>query len=448
MARCRPWFAFFAVLLAFVAGSAFSQAPAAAPGTMGRSSGPAVVPLDRVIVVVNDEAVTKWDLNEERRIFLQQLKASNITPPPEDVLNKQVLERLIVQRALLQYAKQSGIRVDDTTVEKTILRVAEENKLSPEQFRKVLENEHIPYATYRDELRRQIIVQRVREREVDSKVMVTDAEVDNYLATIASQAGGDSEYHLAHIYITVPEQATPVAIEASRKRAEEAMAEIKAGKSFGEVAATFSASPDASSGGDLGWRTSARLPTVFAGVVRALKPGEVSGILRSPAGFHIVKLIEVRDRNKPTIVEQTHARHILIKVNESTSEADAKAKIERLRDHLLAGAKFEDVARANSEDASAAKGGDLGWLSPGDTVPQFEQAMDKLKIGEISEPVRTPFGWHLIEVLGRRKEDITKEREREQARQAIRQRKSDEQWEEFIRQLRDRTYVEYKSDDR
>lgn len=448
MARCRPWFAFFAVLLALVAGSAFAQAPAGAPPAAGKSAGPAVVPLDRVILVVNDEAVTQWDLNEERRVFLDQLKASNITPPPEDVLNKQVLQRLIVQRALLQYAKQSGIRVDDTTVEKTILRVAEENKLSPEQFRKVLENEHIAYSNYREELRRQIIIQRVREREVDSKVTVSDAEVDNYLATIASQGVGDSEYHLAHIYITVPEQATPAAIEASRKRAEEAMAAIKAGKSFGEVAATFSAAPDASSGGDLGWRTSARLPSVFANVVRDLKPGEVSGILRSPAGFHIVKLLEVRDRNKPTIVEQTHALHILVKVNESTSEADAKARIERLRERLLAGAKFEDVARANSEDASAAKGGDLGWISPGDTVPQFEQAMDKLKIGEISEPVRTPFGWHLIEVLGRRKEDITKEREREQARQAIRQRKSDEQWEEFIRQLRDRTYVEYKTDDR
>ena len=444
MARCRPWFALLGLLLAFIAGGATAQAPAAP----GQGAGPAVVPLDRVIVVVNDEAITRWDLNEERRVFLRQLKASNITPPPDDVLDKQVLQRLIVERALLQYAKESGIRVDDTTVERTILRVAEENKLSPEQFRKVLENEHIPYADYRENLRRQIIVQRVREREVDSKVMVTDAEVDNYLATIASQAGGDSEYHLAHIYITVPEQATPAAVEASRKRAEDAMSEIKSGKSFGEVAATFSASPDASSGGDLGWRSSARLPTVFASVVRTLKPGEVSGILRSPAGFHIVKLLEVRDRNQPTIVDQTHARHILVKVNESTSEADAKARIERLRDRILGGAKFEDVARANSEDASAAKGGDLGWLSPGDTVPDFEHAMDKLKIGEISEPVRTPFGWHLIEVLGRRKQDITKEREREQARQAIRQRKSDEQWEEFVRQLRDRTYVEYKTDDR
>jgi len=442
MARCRPWFALLALLLAFIAGGAFAQAPAPA------GQGPAVVPLDRVIVVVNDEAITQWDLNEERRVFLRQLKASNITPPPDDVLDKQVLQRLIAQRALLQYAKESGIRVDDTTVERTILRVAEENKLSPEQFRQVLENEHIPYANYREDLRRQIIIQRVREREVDSKVMVTDAEVDNYLATIASQAGGDSEYHLSHIYITVPEQATPAAVEASRKRAEDAMSELKAGKSFGEVAATFSASPDASSGGDLGWRSSARLPSVFASVVRTLKPGEVSGILRSPAGFHIVKLIEVRDRNQPTIVDQTHARHILIKVNESTSEADAKARIDRLRDRLLGGAKFEDVARANSEDASAAKGGDLGWLSPGDTVPDFEHAMDKLKVGEISEPVRSPFGWHLIEVLGRRKQDITKEREREQARQAIRQRKSDEQWEEFVRQLRDRTYVEYKTDER
>ncbi len=442
MARRRPWFALLAVLLALVAGTASAQEPARQGAT------PAVVPLDRVIVVVNDEALTQWDLNEERRVFLEQLKASNITPPPSDVLDKQVLQRLIIERALLQYAKQSGIRVDDTTVERTILRVAQENKLSPEEFRKVLEKEHIPYANYRDDLRRQIIIQRVREREVDSKVMVTDAEVDNYLATVASQAGGDSEYHLSHIYITVPEQATPAVVDASRKRAEAALDEIKAGKSFGEVAATFSAAPDASSGGDLGWRTSARLPTVFADVVRTLKPGEVSGILRSPAGFHIVKLLEIRSHNQPTIVEQTHARHILIKVNESTSEADAKAKIERLRERLIAGAKFEDIARANSEDASAAKGGDLGWLSPGDTVPDFEHAMDKLKVGEISEPVRSPFGWHLIEVLGRRKEDITKEREREQARQAIRQRKSDEQWEEFIRQLRDRTYVEYKTDDR
>lgn len=406
------------------------------------------VPLDRVVVVVNDEAITQWDVNEARRVLLSQLKASKITPPPNDVLDKQVLERLIVQRAVLQYAKETGIRVDDTTVERTILRIAEENKLSPDEFRKVLEREGIPYSNYREDIRKQIIIQRVREREVDSKVSVSDGEVDNYLATLASQAGGEDEYQLSHIYIGVPEQASPDVVEASRRRAEQALAEIKSGKDFAQVAAAYSAAPDASSGGDLGWRTRARLPSVFADLVQKMKPGEVSNVLRSASGFHIVKLVSERNRNQPTVVEQTHARHILIKVNEQTSEADAKARIERLRERIVAGAAFDEIARANSEDTSSAKGGDLGWLSPGDTVPDFEHAMDKLAVNEVSQPVRTPFGWHLIQVLGRRKQDVTVERRREQARQAIRQRKSDEQFEEFVRQLRDRTYVEYKTDDR
>jgi len=406
------------------------------------------VPLDRVLVVVNDEAVTQWDMNEQRRILLSQMQASKVTPPPPDILDKQVLERLIVERAILQYAKETGIRVDDTTVERTILRVAEENKLSPEEFRKVLARENIPYENYREDIRRQITIQRVRDREVDSKLSVSDAEVDNYLATIASQAGGENEYHLAHIYITVPEQASPDAVEASRKRAEKALAEVKSGKDFAEVAAAYSSAPDATSGGDLGWRTRARLPTVFADVVGNMKPGDVSPVLRSTSGFHLVKLVEERNRNQATVVDQTHARHILIKVNEQTSEADAKTKIDRLRERIVAGASFEDIARANSEDTSAAKGGDLGWLSPGDTVPDFEHAMDKLAVNEVSQPIRTPFGWHLIQVVERRKQDITQQRRREEARRAIRQRKSDEQFEEFVRQLRDRTYVEYKVDDR
>ncbi|HEY3461331.1 MAG TPA: peptidylprolyl isomerase [Casimicrobiaceae bacterium] len=406
------------------------------------------VSLDRVVVIVNDEAITQWDMNEARRILLSQLKASKITPPPNDVLDKQVLERLIVQRAVLQYAKETGIRVDDTTVERTILRIAEENKLAADEFRKVLEREGIPYANYREDIRKQILIQRVRDREVDSKVSVSDAEVDNYLATLASQAGGEDEYQLSHIYIAVPEEASSDAVEASRRRAEQALAEIKSGKDFAQVAAAYSAAPDAPSGGDLGWRTRARLPSVFADLVQKMKPGEVSNVLRSGSGFHIVKLVDERNRNQPTVVDQTHARHILIKVNEQTSEADAKAKIDRLRERIVGGANFDEIARANSEDASGAKGGDLGWLSPGDTVRDFEQAMEKLPVGEVSQPIRTPFGWHLIQVLERRKQDVTVERRREQARQAIRQRKSDEQFEEFVRQLRDRTYVEYKNDDR
>jgi peptidyl-prolyl cis-trans isomerase SurA len=430
----------------------FAQtSPPPAPATTTAAAQPSrattTVPLDRVLVVVNDEAITQYDLAEQRRIVLAQLKAANITPPSGDVLDKQVMERLIIERGLLQYAKDNGIRVDDTTVERTILRVAEENKFKPDEFRKVLEREGIAYPTYREDVRKQVIVQRIREREVDSKLAVSDAEVDNYLATIASQSGED-EYQLSHVYVTVPEQATPDVVEARRKRAETALAQINGGKDFAEVAASYSDAPDASSGGNLGWRTPARLPTVFADVVRTMKPGQVSGILRSAGGFHIVKLAEVRNKNQPTVVDQTHARHILIKVNETTSEAEGKTKIERLRDRIASGAKFEDVARVNSEDASSARGGDLGWISPGDTVPDFERAMGSLAINDISEPVRTPFGWHLIQVLERRKQDITQERRREQARNALRQRKSDEQFDDFVRQMRDRMYVEYKTDER
>ena len=416
-------------------------APVAAPRTT-------TVPLDRVIAVVNDEALTQWDLREQRRIVLEQLKASNVTAPSGDVLDKQVLERLITERALTQFAKETGIRVDDTTVERTILRIAEENKLSPDDFRKVLEKENIPYANYREDIRRQVVMQRLRDREVDSKILVTDAEVDNYLATVTSQAGGEREYSLSHIYVSVPEQATADQIETRRRRAEEALGEIKNGREFAQVAASYSDAPDATSGGSLGWRTPARLPSIFADPALKMKAGDVSAVLRSPAGFHVFKVVEIRNRDQATVVDQSHARHILIKVNEATSEAEGKVKIERLRERIVGGAKFEDLARVNSEDATSVKGGDLGWISPGDTVPDFERAMDKLALNEVSAPVRTPFGWHLIEVLGRRKQDITLERRREQARQALRQRKSEEQFQEFVRQTRDRAYVEYKIDER
>jgi peptidyl-prolyl cis-trans isomerase SurA len=430
------------VALSACAALALAQAPAPRPP----SNNP--VPLDRVVAVVNDEALTQWDIREQKRSVLEQLKASSIAPPSADVLDKQVLERLITERALLQFAKETGIRVDDTAVERTILRIAEENKLSPEEFRKVLAKENIVYASYREDVRRQVLVQRLRDREVDSKILVTDAEVDNYLATVASQAGGEREFLLSHIYVTVPEQASADQIETRRRRAEEALAQVKSGKEFAQVAAGFSDAPDATSGGGLGWRTVARLPSVFVDVTQSMKAGEVSGVLRSPAGFHIVKVIESRNRNQPTVVDQSHARHILIKVNEATSEAEAKTKIDRMRERIVGGSKFEDLARVNSEDASSAKGGDLGWISAGDTVPDFERAMDKLALNEVSASVRTPFGWHLIQVLERRKQDVTQERRRDQARKALRERKSDEQFQEFVRTLRDRAYVEYKVDER
>jgi peptidyl-prolyl cis-trans isomerase SurA len=425
--------------------SASAQAQAPARGGVSLAG---VVPLDRVIAVVNDEALTQYDVDEQKRVVLNQMKTQSVTPPAADVLEKQLLDRLITERVLLQYAKETGIRVDDTQVERTLARIAEDNKLSADEFRRAVEREGITFAKYRSDIRNEITIQRLREREVEGRISVSDAEVDHLLATLEAQLGGQVEYRLAHILVLVPEQASPDQIEVRQRRAQTALQQIRSGGDFGQVAAGFSDAPDALQGGNLGWRAPARLPTVFADLVRGMKPGDVSGVLRSATGFHIVKLLETRSRNAPTVIEQTRLRHILVKVNETTSNDEAKAKIDRIRERIELGAKFEDQAKSNSEDASAAKGGDLGWVSPGDTVPDFEQAMNRLKPGEMSTAVRTPFGWHLIQVEERRTQDVTKERQREQARQALRQRKSDEAFQEWVRQTRDRAYIEIKTDER
>lgn len=433
--------AFLAILLVLAAGGTFAQPSRTAPVRSQL--------VDRVVAVVNDEAITQFELDDAKRVILEQLKKQKVALPSNDVLDKQVLERLITERTLLQYAKENGIKVDDTQVERTIQRIAEDNKMTVDEVRKALSADNVSYARYREDVRNEITVQRVREREVDSHITVSDAEVDFYLASLKAQAGSDAEYRIAHILVVIPEQATPEQIEVRRRRAEEALRNIRSGADFGQVAATFSDASDALSGGNLGWRSGARLPTIFNEAVRKMSVGDVSPVMRSAAGFHIVKLLETRTRNDTAVVDQTHARHILIKVNEVTSESDAKAKIERLKDRLDSGtAKFEDLAKLNSEDLSAAKGGDLGWLNPGDTVPQFEEAMNKLSPHQVSPPVRTSFGWHLIEVLERRKQDVTADRERTQAQIAIRQRKADEAFEDWVRQTRDRAYVEVRLDER
>jgi peptidyl-prolyl cis-trans isomerase SurA len=440
-----------AVIAAAAACLAMAQSPrvpVAPPVARPAASLERIVPLDRVVAIVNDEAITQWEINEQKRAALAQMKAQKVAPPAPDVLEKQLLDRLVTERILQQFARDTGVRVDDLQVERTIQRIAQENKLTPEAFRKAVEAEGITYAKYREDIRNEIVMQRLRDREVDSRISVSDAEVANFLATAAAQTGGDAEYRLSHILVVVPEQATPDQIEAKRRRAEEALKQIREGVDFAQVAAGYSDAPDALQGGSLGWRAAARLPTAFAEPVRALKPGETSPVLRSASGFHIVKLQETRDRNAPTVVEQTRARHILIKVSEIASESEARIKIDRIKERIDLGGRFDDQAKLNSEDGSAAKGGDLGWLSPGDTVPDFEQAMNRLKIDEISAPVRSPFGWHLIQVLERRTQDVTADRKRDQARMAMRQRKSDEAFQDWIRQMRDRSYVEYKSEER
>jgi len=426
-----------------------AQRPAPAPAApRGSASLDRSVLIDRVVAIVNDEALTQYDINEQKRLVLAQMTAQKVTPPATDVLEKQLLDRLITDRVLMQYAKETGIRVDDTQVERTIARVAQDSKLSPDEFRKAVEREGMPYPKYREDIRHELVIQRLRDREVEGRVNVSDAEVDNFLATMEAQSGGDIEYRLAHVLVLVPEQASPEQIEAKLRRADEALRLIRSGTDFAQVAAGFSDAPDALQGGNLGWRAPARLPTVFAEPVRGMNLGEVSGVLRSASGFHIVKLLEKRSRNTPTVVEQTRARHILIKVSEVTSESEAKIKIERIKERIDLGAKFEEQAKLNSEDGSAVKGGDLGWISPGDTVPDFDRAMNSLKPGDVSAPVRSPFGWHLIQVQERRTQDVTSQRRRDLARLELRRRKSDEAFEDWVRQTRDRSYVEIRTDER
>jgi peptidyl-prolyl cis-trans isomerase SurA len=349
---------------------------------------------------------------------------------------------------LVQMARDTGLRVDDTQLQRSIERIAQENKLSVEAFRKQIEREGVDYNRFREELRNEILIGRLKEREVDSKILITDAEIENYLKNQQGQGGKDDEYNLAHILILVPEQAAPDQIQAKRAVAEKALAQIRGGADFRQVSAGVSDAQNALDGGLLGWRPASRLPQMFVDSVKGLKPGEVSPVVRSANGFHILKVMDRRGGEGPVIVQQTHARHILIRLNEVVSETDARHRLAALKERADNGADFAELARLQSEDASASRGGDLGWLSPGDTVPEFERAMNALEPGQVSDPVQSPFGWHLIQVVERRNEDLSKERQRTLARQAIRMRKSDEAYQEWVRQQRDRAYVELRLEER
>ncbi|MCE5182062.1 MAG: peptidylprolyl isomerase [Betaproteobacteria bacterium] len=401
----------------------------------------------RIVAVVNNDVITQLELDDRTRIIMQQLRKQGTQLPPEEVMEKQVLERMITDRVQLQFAKETGIRVDDLQLDKTLQRIAQENKLSVEAFRNTLEKDGVSFSKFREEVREEIILGRLRDREVDNRVVVSDGEVESFLASRAAQSGGEDEFNLAHILIRVPEQASPEQVQAKRARAEKALSELSKAD-FSQIAASYSEAPDGLQGGVLGWRSASRLPGLFLEAVSALKPGQTSAVLRSPNGFHILKLLDKRSKGGAMIVQKTHARHILIKTSEIVSEADAKNRLIQLKERLDNKASFAELARLHSEDGSASKGGDLGWLSPGETVPEFERAMDALKLNEISAPIKSPFGWHLIQVLERRTEDVGKEQQALMARQEIRARKADEAYENWLRQLRDQAFVEYRLEDK
>jgi peptidyl-prolyl cis-trans isomerase SurA len=405
--------------------------------------------IDRIIAVVDQGVITENELNDRIRIVTTQLEKQGNPLPPEDVLRKQILERLINDRLQLQYAAQTGLRVDDTQLDKTVERIADQNKMSVPDFREALAAEGIGYRKFREDIRNEIILARLREREVDNKINVTEAEIDNYFTTQTSQNNeAKDEYEISHILIRTREDSSPEELQRLRTKAEQALKQLQAGTDFAQVSASFSDAPNALEGGALGWKNSGQIPELFADALKSLQPGQLTPILRSPNGFHILKLTDRRGGSSPTVIQQTHARHILIKLSEVVSESDAKHRMDDIKERLDNGGNFSDLARQYSEDGSASNGGDLGWLNPGDTVPEFEKAMNALKDNEISQPVRTPFGWHIIQVLERRSQDMSKESARLKARQEIRTRKADEAYQDWVRELRDRAFVEIRLEDK
>lgn len=407
-----------------------------------------IVKLDRIVAIVDQTVITEQELESRMRTVTAQLKKQNTELPAENVLRKQILERLISDALQLQYAAQTGLKIDDNQLNKTIERIAEQNQMSIKEFSDALSADGISMTKFRADIRSEITIARLREREVESRVNVSESEIDNFLTTQSSNNENRDEFEISHILIRTPEEGTPEEIQKAKAKVDEAIKLLQEGSSFSKVSASFSDAPNALEGGNLGWKSATQVPTLFLEALKNMQAGEVSQPLRSPNGFHILKLTNKRGGNSPLVIEQTHARHILIKLTEVVSEADGKKKMDDIKERLDNGEKFEVLARQFSEDGSASNGGDLGWVNPGDTVPQFEKAMNELKDNQISEPTRSPFGWHIIQVLERRKQDMSKEAARLKARQEIRARKADEAYQDWVRELRDRAYVEMKLEDK
>ncbi|AUN96334.1 peptidylprolyl isomerase [Pseudazoarcus pumilus] len=403
------------------------------------------IPADRIVAVVNDEAVTATQLRDAMERVVGQLRRQGVDLPPREVLEDQVLERLVLERAQLQLARENGITVDEATMQRAITRIGDNAGLNEEELREALRRDGLSWERFREDLRKEILITRLREREVDSRIVVTEAEIDNYLANAPEPQESERELLVAHILLRVAEDAGEEEVAAAQRTAADILERHAAGEAFQQLAIEFSDAPDARDGGVIGWRQPERLPALFAEAVEGLARGDVSEVLRSAAGLHIVKLVDTRGGPEGDQVEQTRARHILMRTTEVLPDAEVRARLEGLRERIVVGGEsFEDLAKVHSDDLSAARGGDLGWILPGDTVPEFERAMDALEPGEVSEPVRSPFGWHLIQVVERRVQDVSEDRLRAQARNALRQRKSDEAYESWLRELRDTAYIDIR----
>ncbi len=401
--------------------------------------------IDRIVAVVNDDVIVRSELDAEVAQLASQLRQSGTRMPPKSVLERQVLERLILKKLQLAAARQMGITVSDGLLTQALQNIAAENGMSLDEFRHALDTDGIGFKRFRESIREQIILSRLREQQVIRRIEVSQQELDNYLKKESGRLNQRSDYHLFHILIAVPEGASPEQIAEARGRAERLLARIRQGEiGFKEAAVAESDGRQALEGGDLGWRNAAQLPSFFLEPLAAMERGEVSEVMRNASGFHLV-LLEDYKGGERKIVTQTHARHILIRTNEITSDTDARNRLAQLKQRIEEGDDFGTLARSHSDDkGSAIKGGDLGWTNPGDFVPKFEAVLNGLEIGQISEPFQSQFGWHIVQLLGRREHDNTEEVQRALARDAIRERKAAEAVELYLRRLRDEAYVDIR----
>ncbi|GAC1453139.1 MAG: peptidylprolyl isomerase [Steroidobacteraceae bacterium] len=403
--------------------------------------------LDRVAAIVNDGVVLNSDLDAQIETVGARLRAQKLELPPQNILRQQVLERLVLQEIQLQHANRAGVKVSDETLNTALLDIAKRNNMTLSQLPQALASQGIDYPSYREEMRKEITLSMLRQRDVLQHIAVTPREIDQYLEKQARTPSEHSEYNVSHILIAVSQEAGTTQLDQAAKRADEVYRRAKSGEDFAKLAVAYSSSQTALEGGALGWRKGSELPTFLTDVIARLKPGEVGEPLRTPTGYHIIRLNDERGGgNTQTVIDQVHARHILMKTNALADDATVKQKLAALRERIIKGEDFAGLAQTVSEDpGSASEGGDLGWTGPGAFVPEFEQALSGLKDGEITEPVHTQYGWHLIQMQGHRRFDNSDEMKRRQAAEAIRAGKADEETELWLRRLRDDAYVEYKS---
>lgn len=401
--------------------------------------------LDRVAAVVNEGVVLNSELDDQMAIVTERLRQQKLELPPQNVLRQQVLERLILQEIQSQRANKAGLKVPDETLNTALTDVAQRNGIPLSQLPEALQAQGIDYAAYREDMRKELTLGLLRQRDVLQRIAITPREIDQYMEKEAKAPSADQEYNVSHILIPVPQEATPAQLDEAAKRAQDVYTRAKGGEDFAKLAVAYSKSQTALDGGALGWRKGGELPTFLADTIAKLKPGQVSEPLRTPTGYHIIRLNDVRGSSKKGIESQVHVRHILMKTTELADDATIKQKLSTLRDHIEKGEDFAALAQATSEDpGSGSQGGDLGWAGPGTFVPEFEAAIAGLKEGEISQPFHTQYGWHIAQVLGRREFDNTDELRRRQAIEAIRASKADEETELWLRRLRDEAYVENK----